>query len=99
MPNNRLKLTAHLANFLSDRSCSLAGPRNTRTMRVHPFLDGDTFTTFRNFTEKTIRDIEALENDYVLKASPAELEQYYVAQVTLTPLVLDAKNHYIDSQK
>lgn len=68
-------------------------------MRVHPFHDGDTFATFRNITEKTTREIEALENDYVLKASPAELEQYYVSQVMVTPLALDAKNHYIDSQK
>ena len=68
-------------------------------MRVHPFLEGDTFATFRNITEKATREIEALENDYVLKASPAELERHYVSQVTVTPLALDAKNHYIDSQK
>ena len=35
----------------------------------------------------------------MLKASPAELERHYVSQVTVTPLALDAKNHYIDSQK
>ena len=46
-------------------------------MRVHPFHDGDNFETFRNITEKATRDIEALENDYVLKASPAELERHY----------------------
>jgi hypothetical protein len=68
-------------------------------MRINPFQDGDTFATFRNITEKTTREIEALENDYVLKASPAELEQHYVVQVTLTPLTLDVKDHYIDSQK
>ena len=68
-------------------------------MRVHPFHDGDTSATFRNITEKVTREIEALENDYVLKASPAELERHYVSQVTVTPLALDAKNHYIDSQK
>ena len=68
-------------------------------MRVHPFRDGDTFATFRNITEQVTRDIEALENDYVLKASCAELERYYVSQMMVTPLALDAKNHYIDSQK
>ena len=47
-------------------------------MRVHPFHDGDNFRKpFRNITEKATRDIEALENDYVLKASPAELERHY----------------------
>ena len=68
-------------------------------MRVHPFRDGDAFSAFRNITEKVTREIEALENDYVLKASPAELERHYVSQVTVTPLALDAKNHYIDSEK
>ena len=68
-------------------------------MRVHPFHDGDTFATFRNITEQVTREIEALENDYVLKASPAELERYYVSQMMVTPLALDAKNHYIDNQK
>lgn len=67
-------------------------------MRIHPFHDGDTFATFRNMTEKTIEEIEALENEYVLKSSPTELEQYYVSKVTLTPLVLDATNYYIDKQ-
>ena len=68
-------------------------------MRIHPFRDGDTFATFQNIKEKVTREIEALENDYVLKASPAELERYYVSQVMVTPLTLDAKNHYIDSQE
>ena len=68
-------------------------------MRVHPFHDGDTFATFRNITEQVTREIEALENDYVLKASPAELERYYVSQMMVTPLALDAKNRYIDNQK
>jgi len=68
-------------------------------MRLHPFSDGDTFVTFRKITETAVREIEALENDYVLKASPVELEQYYISKVTVTPLTLDAKNHYIDNQK
>ena len=75
------------------------GQQKLKSMRVHPFHDGDTFATFRDITEKATREIEALENDYVLKASPAELERHYVSQVTVTPLALDAKNHYIDSQK
>ena len=75
------------------------GQQKLKSMRVHPFHDGETFATFRDITEKATREIEALENDYVLKASPAELERHYVSQVTVTPLALDAKNHYIDSQK
>lgn len=68
-------------------------------MRISPFRDADTFATFRNLTETTVHEIEALENDYVLKASAVELEQYYVSKVTITPLSLDAANHYIDEQK
>ena len=45
---------------------------------------GDNFETCRNITEKATRDIEALENDYVLKASPAELERHYEPMVGLT---------------
>lgn len=67
-------------------------------MRIRPFREGDTFATFRNLTEKTVAEIEALENDYVLNASAAELEQYYISRVLLTPLTLDAGSHYIESQ-
>ena len=65
---------------------------------MHPFRDGDTFTAFRNIVEKTVAEIEALENDYVLKASPTELEQHYTSKVLITPLTLDAESHYIESQ-
>jgi hypothetical protein len=33
-------------------------------MRIHPFHDGDSFASFRNRREQTVREIEALENDY-----------------------------------
>ena len=65
---------------------------------MHPFRDDDTYATFRRLIEKTVAEIEALENDYVLKASPTELEQYYISKVLITPLTLDAENHYIESQ-
>lgn len=96
---HRLDPMAQVAERATGQSGTLAGLNIALRMRIHPFRDGDTFATFRNIMEKATREIETLENDYVLKASPAELEQYYVAQVTLTPLTLDAKNHYIDSQK
>ncbi len=68
-------------------------------MRIKPFRDGDTFTTFRNVIETVVREIDNLENEYILKASPAELEQYYVAKVTIAPVILDAENFYIEEQK
>lgn len=68
-------------------------------MRINPFYDGDSFPTFSNLRDATVREIEALENDYVLKASPAELEQYYIDKVSVTPLAIDAAGYYIDNQK
>ena len=68
-------------------------------MRIQPFRDRSAFQTFQNIAEQTIHKIEALENDYVLKASPIELEQYYVSKVTITPLTLAANEYYIDNQE
>jgi hypothetical protein len=68
-------------------------------MGTRPFRDGDTFATFRGVVEGTVREIDALDNEYTLKASPTELEEYYVSKVTITPLSLDITNHYIEGQK
>ena len=68
-------------------------------MRIQPFRDESALQTFLNIVEQTIREIEVLENDYVLKASSVELEQYYVSKVTITPLTLSAKEYYIDKQE
>jgi hypothetical protein len=68
-------------------------------MGTRPFRDGDTFATFRGLVEGIVREIDALDNEYVLKASPIELEEYYDSKVTITPLSLDTANHYIEGQK
>lgn len=68
-------------------------------MRIKPFRDGDTFATFRNLIETVVREIDNLQNEYILKASPAEMEQYYVDKVTIAPVVLDAESYYIEDQK
>ena len=68
-------------------------------MQIHPFHDGDSYATFQNLRERTVGEIDSLENDYALKASPTELEQFYVAKVSITPLTLDASGYYIDNQK
>ena len=67
-------------------------------MRIDPFHDGNAQTTFQNLREKIVREIEGHDNDYVLKASPTELEEYFLNKVTVTPLSLDATAHYIESQ-
>ena len=68
-------------------------------MTFRPFRDGDSTGTFRNHLDTVVREIKALENDYALKASMVELEEYYVSQAVLDPLTLDAESHYIDEQK
>jgi hypothetical protein len=67
-------------------------------VRIKPFRDGDTFATFKNLVDKTVAEINSLENDYVLKASPTELESYYIDKITIRPLVLHAPDYHIESQ-
>jgi len=68
-------------------------------MRIKPFREGETFATFKNLVDKTVLEINSLENDYVLKASPAELESYYIDKITIQPLVLHASDFYIENQR
>jgi hypothetical protein len=68
-------------------------------MGMRPFREGDTLATFRALVEHTVREIDSLENEYVLKASPTELEEYFVSKVVISPLALEADNHYIEGQK
>lgn len=65
---------------------------------MYPFRDGDTFSTFRNIVDKVTSEINSLDNEYVLKASPSELEQYYIDKVMITPLVLYSDDRYIKNQ-
>jgi hypothetical protein len=65
---------------------------------MRPFREGDTFGTFDNLVKKTITEINTLDNEYVLKASPAELEEYFVEKVSIKPLVLHDGERYIKNQ-
>ena len=47
---------------------------------------------------KVIDEINSLDNDYVLKASPTELEKYFVNKVLIAPLVLRVGERYIKNQ-
>ena len=47
---------------------------------------------------ETVAVIDALDNEYLLKASPAELESYYVNKVTIEPLQLEVENYYIENR-
>lgn len=64
---------------------------------MRPFSDGDTFATFRNLEEGIRGEIDGLDNDYVLNASPAELEEHFVSKGTISPLVLHTDDYYMAS--
>ena len=55
---------------------------------IRPFHEGHISDAFRNIMESVRREIDGLENQYVLKASPSELEDFFVKKVTLAPLQL-----------
>lgn len=63
---------------------------------MHPFRNGDTFATFRNLEQSVIAEIDDLQNDYVAKASLAELEQHFVDKGTVEPLVLHPDAYHIE---
>lgn len=65
---------------------------------MYPFREGDTFGTFANLVENVIAEINSLDNEYVLKASQTELEQYFLDKVLMKPLVLHEDQRYIKNQ-
>ena len=65
---------------------------------MHPFREGDTLATFPNLVNKATAEIDSLDNEYVLKVSPTELEQHYVEKVLIRPLVLHSDQKYIKNQ-
>jgi hypothetical protein len=75
------------------------GDRREVGMRIRPFRESDTFDTFRNIIDRVTGEIQSLENAYVLKASPTELENYYVERVLIHPLVLHTNQYYIEGQE
>lgn len=67
-------------------------------MKIRPFRDGDTRATFNNLTKEVIKEIEELDNEYVLKASKVELEEYFLEKVTITDLKLHSEEAYIEDR-
>lgn len=66
--------------------------------QMHPFRDGDTYSTFRHLIDTAMGEICSLDNEYVLKASPTELEQYFVEKALIAPLVFHSGDLYIKDQ-
>lgn len=67
-------------------------------MKIYPFIEGDTFATFRNLIEQVTKEIQSLDNEYVLKASLTALEDYYINKVTIEPLIFHVDQYYIENQ-
>ena len=67
-------------------------------MKIYPFRDGDTFTTFSNLTKNISNEIKSLDNDYVMNASMTELEEHYIAKATIDPLVLHKEDYHIEEK-
>ena len=64
---------------------------------MRPFSDGDTFATFRSLEESIRREIDGLDNEYVLNASLTELEEHFISKGTVSPLVLHVDDYYMVS--
>ena len=67
-------------------------------MGFRHFSNGDSHTTFRAHVQAVIEGIRSLDNEYILSASLAELEAYYIDKVTLEPLILKVDEQYIAQQ-
>lgn len=65
---------------------------------MYPFRDSDAYNFFQRLLNSVISEINSLENEYVIKASEAELEEYYKSKVLLSALVLYSDQHYIKNQ-
>jgi hypothetical protein len=66
---------------------------------MRPFGEGDAHSTFRLHMDKLKAEIDALDNDYILKASPTELEQHFIEKGYIQPLVLHSDGMYIEGQQ
>lgn len=65
---------------------------------MRPFRDGDTFSTFKNVIDSVVGEIKSLDNEYILKASATELEEYFTEKALIDPLVLHTEQRYIRNQ-
>lgn len=68
-------------------------------MKIYPFRDGDTFAALRNLVDTVSQEIRSLDNEYVLKASQIELENYFIDRVTIRPLILHTDQYFIENKQ
>ena len=65
---------------------------------MEPFSKGAIGDALRIHLDKILREIDGLETDYVLKASPTELEQHFMDKASVEPLVLHIDEQYRERQ-
>jgi hypothetical protein len=65
-------------------------------MGRQPFTEAEFNPWSRSIIDDACRRIDAIGNEYVLNASPTELEDHYIAEITLDPLALHADEKYIE---
>ena len=68
-------------------------------MGFTPFRDSGVFSALHNHMEKLTLEIRGLQNSYVLRTSPTELEQYYLDKAHIEPLILRADEYHIEDQR
>jgi len=68
-------------------------------MSFAPFHDGDTYSAFQSRITKLTQEIRGLENSYVLRTSPTELEQFYLDKAHIVPLTLHVNDYHIEDQR
>ncbi len=67
-------------------------------MVFRAFSEGEIRPTLQNVLARACEEIDRLDNDYVLKASQAELEQHFVSKASRQPVVLHTDQRYIEDQ-
>lgn len=68
-------------------------------MGFTPFRDGDIHSMIHSHNEQISTEIRNLDNSYILRTSPTELEQFFLAKARIEPLVLRADEYHIEEQR
>ncbi|WP_459195754.1 hypothetical protein [Wukongibacter baidiensis] len=66
---------------------------------MKPFREGDTHGTFKNIVEKIKKDIDCLDNEYLLNVSKVELEEYWTSKGLINEIMIDWEEKYIDNKQ
>jgi hypothetical protein len=62
---------------------------------MKPFSEHALSDVLRAHLDATLKEIKALDSDYVLKAAPTELEQHFISKGNLEPLILRIEDQHI----